>query len=197
MGFASLFFRAGVLALVVVFFIAGAAPVYAQQEKAAVFEDYILGAGDVLDVRVYGEDEVSRSVFVRIDGRISLPLAGEIKAAGITPEELSEKIAERLSRFFENPNVTVVLAESGSKAYYILGQIEDPGEYTMTRPLTVLQAIGRAGGFLEWAKKDSIMVVSGSGKSEEINYFNYDRFLGGKAEGENILIKPGDTIVIP
>ena len=170
--------------------------VYAQQQPD-VSGDYIIGAGDVLDISVYGESEISRSVFVRIDGGISLPLAGEVAAAGSTPSALAEKITRKLSQFFEDPNVTVILSESRSKAYYILGEVQEPGEYAITRPVTVLQAIARAGGFAEWAKKDSIMIVSGPGSSGGITYFNYDRFLGGNDKKHNILISPGNTIVVP
>lgn len=171
-----------------------------EQDMPAVSEQYILGAGDVLDIMVYDEPEISQTVFVRIDGNISLPLAGEVAAAGTTPARLAGKITEKLQRFLGDPNVTVVLAESRSKAFYILGQVESPGEYPITRPVTVLQAIARAGGFLEWAKKDRIMIVAGPGgneKEDKVSYFNYDRFLKDGAEGGNIVIEPGDTIVIP
>ncbi|MFW5936958.1 MAG: polysaccharide biosynthesis/export family protein [Desulfosalsimonas sp.] len=181
--------------LVFAFFLAAA--VYAQQQAPAEPEEYVIGAGDVLDISVYGEPEISRSVFVRIDGGISLPLAGEVTAAGKTPSALAEQITGKLSQYFEDPSVTVILSESRSKAYYILGQVQEPGEYAITRPVTVLQAVARAGGFAEWAKKDRIMIVSGPGSSGEITYFNYDRFLGGKTENKNVAISPGDTIVVP
>jgi polysaccharide export outer membrane protein len=170
---------------------------YAQKQSPADSGQYTLGAGDVLNVMVYGEPEISQTVFVRIDGRISLPLAGEVDAAGVTPAALADKITEKLDRFLEAPNVTVVVSESRSKAYYILGQIESPGEYPITRKVTVIQAIARAGGFLEWAKKDSIMIVSGPEGSEQITYFNYDNFLGGDDRNKNIVLRPGDTIVVP
>ncbi len=191
--------RAGLFLLLAVFFFFTPCSVYAQQEAADSSEQYILGAGDILDVMVYGESELSKAVFVRIDGRISLPLAGEVQAAGLTPAELSESIAEKLARFLEEPEVSVILAESRSKVYYILGQVERPGEYSITRKVTVIQAIARAGGFREWAKKDRIMIVSGpeGEEEEEIFYFNYDKFLKQDAEGRNMVIQPGDTIVIP
>lgn len=160
-------------------------------------QEYSIGAGDVLDVVVYGEQELSRTVFVRIDGRISLPLAGEVEAAGAAPAVLAEKITEKLARFIEEPNVSVILAESRSKAYYMVGQVKTPGEYSITRQVTVLQAIARAGGFLEWAKKDRIMIVSGPESDEEITYFDYEGFLGGKDRTRNVVIHPGDTIVVP
>ncbi|MFP4451848.1 MAG: polysaccharide biosynthesis/export family protein [Desulfosalsimonas sp.] len=194
------FHRAGLFILLAVFFFSVPSAVYGQQEETGGgSEQYVLGAGDVIDVMVYGESEISKTVFVRIDGRISLPLAGEVEAAGITPAELSEKIAEKLGRFLEEPEVAVILAESRSKVYYILGQVQNPGEYSITRRVTVIQAIARAGGFREWAKKDRIMIVSSPDdkEEEEISYFNYDKFLKQEAEGRNTVIRPGDTIVIP
>jgi len=169
----------------------------AQQQKPEENGLYKFGAGDVLEVLVFDEPEISKTVFVRSDGRISLPLVGEFMAAGITPEALSAKISEKLLKVVEEPNVTVLLTENNSKVYYILGQIEQPGQYTITRPVTILQAISRAGGFLEWAKKSRIMIVSGPQNSEKITYFNYDDFLKGDNIEQNAVIKPEDTIVIP
>jgi polysaccharide biosynthesis/export protein len=194
--------RISILPLIVILsvgiFSLTASPVGAQQQKPdndnAVYE---FGFGDVLEVLVFNEPEISKTVFVRNDGRISLPLIGEIMAAGTTSETLAKKISEKLMKVVAEPNVTVILTENNSKAYYILGQITHPGEYKIARPLTVLQAIARAGGFLEWAKKSRIMIVSGPKKSEKITYFNYDDFLGGDNIGQNVMINPEDTIVIP
>lgn len=159
--------------------------------------EYTFGAGDVLEISVFGEPEISKAVFVRIDGKISLPLIGDVPAANTTATRLAQSITEKLSKFVENPNVTVILAESKSKVYYILGQIKTPGEFLITQPITVLQAIGRAGGLLEWAKKNRIMIVGRPGSTEKIRYFDYDAFLAGRDIDQNITISPGDTIVIP
>jgi polysaccharide export outer membrane protein len=168
-----------------------------QQQTSEESGLYTFGAGDVLEVLVFGEPEISKTVFVRSDGRITLPLVGEVMAAGMTPEALSTKISEKLLKVVEEPNVTVILTENNSKVYYVLGQIEQPGQYTITRPVTILQAIAQAGGFLEWAKKSRIMIVSGPQESGKITYFNYDDFLKGDDIGQNAVIKPEDTIVIP
>jgi polysaccharide export outer membrane protein len=167
----------------------------AQSEKDAGI--YEFGAGDVLNIYVYEEPEISQTVTVRSDGRISLPLVGDVSAAGQTPEGLAGKIADKLERFIDAPNVTVTLAESRPKVYYILGQVESPGEYDINRPVTVIQALSRAGGFLEWAKKSRIMIVSGHDQSEKIDFFDYDEFLDHPAEEKNVVLKPGDTIVVP
>lgn len=171
----------------------------AEQQKTGddLGAEYTFGAGDILEISVFGEPDISKTVFVRIDGRISLPLIGDIQAAGTTAATLAKNIADKLVKFVADPNVTVALSASKSKVYYILGQIKTPGEYPITQPIAVLQAISRAGGLLEWAKKTKIMIVSGSGASEKIAYFNYDEFLGGDNIGQNVTLKPGDTIVIP
>jgi len=185
------------IAMVACFFLFNASAIEAQQQKTDENGLYEFGAGDVLEVLVFGEPEISKTVFVRSDGRISLPLVGEFMAAGMTPEALSTKISKKLLKVVEEPNVTVILTENNSKAYYVLGQIGQPGQYTITRPITVLQAISRAGGFLEWAKKSRIMIVSGPQESGKITYFNYEDFLKGDNIGQNAVIKPEDTIVIP
>lgn len=168
-----------------------------QNASEANNDQYVFGPGDILDVSVFGEPEVSSSVIVRIDGRISLPLAGEFMAAGVTPETLTEKIRLSLERFIESPEVTVMLADSRSKRYYVLGQIASPGEYGIIQPVTLIQAIARAGGFLEWANKRRIMIVGGPGTEEKITYFNYNDFLNNADSKQNVIIQPGDTIVVP
>lgn len=158
---------------------------------------YEFGAGDVLEVLVFDEPQLSKTVFVRNDGRISLPLVGELMVAGMTPESLAQKITEKLMKVIEEPKVTVILTENKSKVYYVLGQITTPGQYTITQPVTVLQAIAKAGGFLEWAKKSDITIVRDKQLPEKILYFNYDDFLKGENIEQNVVIRPGDTIVVP
>ena len=185
------------LPLVLIFFLSVPAVDGQQDLPKDDAEEYIIGAGDVLDVHVYGEPDVSSGVIVRIDGRVSFPLAGEIEAAGKTPGELTENIRQKLEKFIESPEVTVMLSEGKSKTYYVLGQIASPGEYHISRPFTVLQAIARAGGFREWAKKDRIMIIGGPGTDQKITYFDYDAFLNRPGSVKHVIIKPGDTIVIP
>jgi polysaccharide export outer membrane protein len=183
--------------LTVMIFVSCALSALAEEQKTgenpAVYE---IGVGDVLDVIVYEDPDLSRTVTVRSDGRISLPLIGEVMAAGLTPEALAKIVTEKLTKFADDPKVTVILAQGRERFYYILGQIEEPGQYAINQPITVLQAIARAGGFLEWAKKSRIMIVSAPGKPQKITYFNYENFLGGDDMG-NVLINPGETIVVP
>ncbi len=169
----------------------------AQQSGEGLPQEYTFGAGDILEVSVFGEPELSKSVFVRIDGKISLPLIGDVQAADNTAENLAQTISGRLVKFISDPNVTVILTQSNSKAYYILGQILTPGQYLITQQISVLQAIAKAGGLLEWAKKSKIMIIGRPGTAQTIKYFNYDDFLGGNNIDQNITINPGDTIVIP
>ncbi|MGV1098197.1 polysaccharide biosynthesis/export family protein [Thiovibrio sp. JS02] len=160
-------------------------------------KEYLVGVGDVLEVSVWGEERLSKTVFVRLDGRISLPLVGDVAAADTTLVSLAEQIKKRLVAFVADPSVTVTLQESRSKAYYVLGQIARPGEYMLNYPVTVLQAIARAGGLLEWAKKEKIMIVRRSPSGERIIPFNYEDVLAGENLPQNVQVVPGDTIVIP
>lgn len=169
----------------------------AQEKRPESSENYVIGIGDALEVAVFEEPEISKSVTVRLDGRISLPLVGEFMAADKTPASLADTITRRLDKFVEAPNVTVILSESRSKNYYILGQIQEPGQYPIAQPITVLQAIARAGGFQEWADKSRIKIVSGPGDRQKVRYFNYDAFLEEDGAEQNMVIQPGDTIVIP
>lgn len=158
---------------------------------------YIIGLGDILDISIWNEPDISRTVFVRLDGKISLPLIGGIQAHGQSPETLSQHLQEQFSKFITEPSVSVILKASKSKRYYILGQIKMPGEFAIEYPITVLQAIARSGGFLEWAKKSRILIVRQDDDSEKIITFNYDTLIKGENLKQNILIKPGDTIIIP
>ncbi len=188
------------LLVFLIFFIFILPPVslHAQQgQPGADAGVYAFGAGDVLDIYVYEEPELSQTVTVRSDGAISLPLIGDVIAAGRTPEKLAAIIAEKLEKFVEAPDVTVTLAESREEVYYIIGQVEEPGEYTIAREMTVIQALARSGGFLEWAKKSRIMIVSGANESQSVAYFDYDEFLDHPEREKNILIKAGDSIVVP
>ncbi len=179
-------------------FLGNASVLEAQAQNSKPGDDvYEFGVGDVLNVFVYEEPDISQAVTVRSDGRISLPLIGDLVAAGETPEALAEKITRKLKKFIEVADVTVILAEAREDVYYIVGQVEEPGRYSLDRQVTVLQAIANAGGFLEWAKKSRIMIVGGPNTSEKLTYFNYEDFLDGKNTKQNIEIKPGDTIVIP
>lgn len=159
--------------------------------------EYQIGMGDVLEISVWNEEDLSKTVFVRIDGRISLPLVGDVVAAGKSPQALSRLLKEQFGKFVEDPSVSVILAATKSKRYYIVGQITKPGEFVIDYPITVLQAIARSGGFLEWAKKSRILIVRKESEAEKILTFNFDTLAKGEDLHQNIPVAPGDTIIVP
>jgi polysaccharide export outer membrane protein len=158
---------------------------------------YIIGPMDVLEVQVWKEPDFSRQVLVRPDGKITLPLVGDIPASGMNTMGLKALLSEKLEDFVSNPEVTVIVLESHSKNFYIIGKINQPGTYPMNPDMTVLQAISIAGGLAEWADKDSIRIIRRSGGKEEILPFDYDKVISGKKLEQNILLKPNDTIIVP
>lgn len=191
----------GWFVIILLFFLfsgyAGAAQPNQLQNLQDKNSEYLIGYGDVLEISVWNEPDLSRTVFVRVDGRISLPLLGDIVAAGKTPEALATYLEQEAKKYIEDPNVAVIVTTSNSKRYYMVGQITNPGEYPMDYPITLLQAIAKAGGFKEWAKTSKILVIRRQSGVEKILTFNYDSLTKGEDLSQNILIVPGDTIIIP
>ncbi|OIP46940.1 MAG: sugar ABC transporter substrate-binding protein [Deltaproteobacteria bacterium CG23_combo_of_CG06-09_8_20_14_all_60_8] len=171
-------------------------PLAARAEDTPVPE-YTIGLGDAIEVHIWKEPELSRPVTVRLDGRISLPLLGDLEAAGKTFPNLTAELEKRYSKIIAEPAVTVMLQESRSRRYYILGQVTNAGEFPLDTPITVLQAIARSGGFREWAKTDNIAVIRRANNQEKILKFDYDALVKGKDVTQNLAIAPGDTIVVP
>jgi polysaccharide export outer membrane protein len=153
---------------------------------------YKIGVEDVLSIRVWREAELSGNVVVRPDGRITLPLAGEIEAAGLTPELLGQRIAEALSKFLTKPEVIVSVASVQSKRYYISGNVLRSGPVPLVTPTTVLQALSSA-GLGQWAKRSKIVIMRGT---ERIK-FNYNDVIKGKKLEQNIFLQDGDHIFVP
>ena len=173
-------------------------PVGVKADPAAEAEkDYLIGVGDVLEVQVWQEPDLSRTVKVRLDGKISLPLAGDVQAAGKTTGELDQFLEKKIADLVTEPAVSVMLVENRSRRYYVVGQVGQPGEFPIEFPLTILQAIARSGGFQEWAKREEIKVVRRQGGKDEFLNFDYDEFTKGKNLQQNVLIAPGDTIIVP
>jgi polysaccharide biosynthesis/export protein len=159
---------------------------------------YIIGEDDVLSIDVWKEPEVSRTVPVRSDGKISLPLAGEVQASGVTPLQLEKLLATKLQSFISEPEVTVIVTQIKSQKYNVLGQVSKAGSYPLTNSVTVLDAIALAGGFRDFAKQKSIYILrQNSGGGESRIPFNYKDVIKGKNSAQNIKIQPGDTIVVP
>jgi len=159
--------------------------------------EYIIGPSDILEIIVWREDNLSKEVTVRPDGRITLPLINDIVAAGKTPMQLRDEIEKRLKEYIDLPVVTVIVKGIESKYYYVIGEVANPGGYLLSKPLTVLQALALAGGFTEWAKKDKIMVIRSllNGEKQILN-FNYEMISKGHRIND-FYLKSGDIIVVP
>ncbi len=159
---------------------------------------YVIGDDDVLSINVWKEPEVSRTVPVRSDGKISLPLAGEVQASGQTPLQLEKLLAAKLQSFISEPEVTVIVTEIKSQKFNILGMVNKAGTFPLTSSLTVLDAIALSGGFRDFAKQKSIYVLRKNPDGGESRLpFNYRDVIKGKNMAQNIRVQPGDTIVVP
>jgi polysaccharide export outer membrane protein len=159
---------------------------------------YVIGADDVLSISVWKEPDITRVVTVRSDGKISLPLVGELQAAGRTPSDLEKDITAALLSYIAQPQVSVMVQEANSQKFNILGQVAKPGSYPLTAGLSIVDAIAQAGGFKDFAKKKSVYIMrqDSSGNSTRIP-FNYEQFIKGKNTAQNVKLKPHDTIIIP
>jgi polysaccharide biosynthesis/export protein len=159
---------------------------------------YIIGNDDLLGINVWKETDFTQSIPVRSDGRISLPLIGEVTAAGRTPLQLEQDIASKLRSFLTNPEVTVMVLQMNSQKFNILGRVAKPGSYPLSAATTVLDAIAEAGGFLDFAKQKDIYVLRQKpGGGETRIAFNYKDVIHGKHSDENVRLQPHDTIVVP
>jgi polysaccharide biosynthesis/export protein len=159
---------------------------------------YVIGVDDVLAVNVWKEPEVSKTVPVRSDGKISLPLAGEVQASGMTPRQLELDLSRRLASYISQPEVTVIVEEIKSQRFNILGQVAKPGAYPIANNPTVLDAIALAGGFRDFAKQKSVYVLRRNPDGTETRLaFNYKEIIKGKNVDQNVKLQPNDTIVVP
>ena len=165
-------------------------------EGVADRDHYVIGCEDLLYIHVWKEDAISRTLPVRTDGNISLPLIREIKADGLTPRQLEAVITEALKRFYENPNVSVTVMEINSFKVYVSGQVKTPGVFKLRSKTTILQIIIMAGGFTEWAKQKKILVIRKEDGMESRITVNYKKAMKGDPRS-NITLKPGDTIIVP
>ena len=167
-----------------------------QAKSVADRDHYVIGPEDVLSIHVWKEDALSRTVSVRIDGNISLPLIHEIKAAGLSPLQLEAAITERLKKFYENPNVSVTVMEANSFKVYVSGEVMKPGVYRLRDETTILQIIPMAGGFTDWAKRKKILVIRKENGKEKRWMVSYKKAMEGDDPNSNIVLKPGDTIIV-
>ena len=158
-------------------------------------DKYVIGPEDVLDIFVWKEESLTKTVPVRIDGKISLPLVDDVQAAGLTPLQLKEEITKRLSGFVDNPTVTVTVREANSYRVFISGEVKQPGIVRIRSEITLVKLIIMAGGFTEWANKRKISIITKENGKEKRITANYNKIIDGDIP--DIVIKPGDTIIIP
>jgi polysaccharide biosynthesis/export protein len=158
---------------------------------------FVIGPEDILAIRVWRDPEVSGQVMVRPDGKITLQLLGEIQAAGLTPEGLTQQIFEGLSKLkktIDKSEVTVTVQTVNSRKYYIQGEVYRAGQFPLLVPTTVLEALGNSGGFREFANQKKVVILRKGGQRF---HFNYKEVIAGKKLDQNILLQPGDQIIVP
>ena len=159
--------------------------------------DYVIGPDDVLQVLFWRESQNSAEVVVRPDGLISLPMLNDIQAGGLTPEQLRQKVVSEARKFIIDPDVSVIIKSINSRKVFITGQVGKPGAYPLGGPTTVLELIVTAGGLGEWANEKKITIMrTENGKPVSLK-FNYKDVVAGKNLKQNILLKPGDMVIVP
>lgn len=158
---------------------------------------YGIQPGDVLDVSVWREPDLQREVLVRADGGISFPLVGDISATGMSVAELSKAISSKLEKFIPDPVVTVSLRQMAGNKIYVLGRVNRPGEFAVIRPVSVLQALAMAGGLTPYADEKKIRILRGEIPDQQSMDFNYRSVERGEQLEQNIVLQPGDVIVVP
>jgi len=170
----------------------------AQTQGPAITDpSYKIGPQDVLRIDVWKEAEISRSVPVRPDGKISLPLLNDVQASGLTAMELANVITEGLKKFINSPQVTVSVFEINSRRVYVTGEVTRPGAFPLLPNMTVLQALTSAGGFTQFARTKKIYVLRSESGRQVKHPFNYNDVVKGNHQEDNIVLQPGDTIVVP
>ena len=159
---------------------------------------YKLNPGDVLQISVWKEEGMQQQVLVLPDGHISFPLAGHIKAAGLSPEQLQKVLHGKLKNFFADPVITVTVVQVNGNKIYVIGQVRNPGEFPANRPLDVMQALSLAGGLTTFAADSNIRVLrrDASGGQQALS-FNYSEVSKGNSLASNVLLQPGDVVVVP
>jgi len=170
-----------------------------EKSSLIVTQDYIIGPEDVLEITVWRNTDLTKVVAVRPDGRISLPLIGDVIAVGKTPAQLTEEISAKLTEYKENPQVSIVIKEVNSYAIFVLGEVSKPGKYPLKSKTTLLQGITVAGGFTPMAARNKLVVFrfGENGHGDEKIKASYDDIVLRDGSKQNIELKPGDTVVVP
>jgi polysaccharide export outer membrane protein len=166
-----------------------------RNDTSPISGEYRLGAGDKLRIEVYKDNQVSQSVQIRPDGKITLPLVGDIEATDKTPLELRDQITKSLLEYMTNPVVTVIVVEALSAQVFVTGEVAKSGPVPIHGPLNIVQAIAMAGGFNEWAKRKDIRILRQGPTGLQTIRFNYNDAIEGEARP--VYLKAGDTIIVP
>jgi polysaccharide export outer membrane protein len=169
----------------------------APDAKNSAGEQYKIGPQDVLRIDVWKEPDISRTIPVRPDGKISLPLMNDVQAAGLTPMELAASIREGLTKYITSPQVTVTVTEINSRRVYVTGEVMRPGPQPLLPNMTALQALTSSGGFTQFAKTRNIYILRMEDGKQVKHPLNYKAVLEGKNPDDNLLLQPGDMIVVP
>jgi polysaccharide export outer membrane protein len=169
------------------------APAKPESTAAVDPRTYVIGAQDILSIRVWREADFTGLYTVRPDGKITIPLVGDVQATGLTPERLGDQLKQALASYINSPDVSVSLQTVNSKKFFITGEVNRPGEYTLAIPTKVFDALSNAGGFRDFANKKKIIIMRGADRLK----FNYQDMLKGKGLDQNIFLENGDTIVVP
>lgn len=170
-----------------------------QKEAAPATQDtnYVIGPQDVLSISVWKEAELTQSVPVRPDGKISMPLLNDVQAAGLTPTQLANEITIGLKKFVTDPQVTVIVTQINSQRIYVLGEVGRAGAYPLLPGMTILQGLSSAGGFTQFANTKKIYMLRTENGKQTKYPFNYKDVIAGKRSDENLALRAGDTIVVP
>jgi polysaccharide export outer membrane protein len=166
-------------------------------QSTGAINNYLIGSGDVVEIQVWRNEALSKVDVVRPDGKLSLPIIGELKASGLTPLELRDKVIGELRKLGVTDEATVIIREVNSFIIYLVGEVQRPGQYRLTGNTTVVQAIAMAGGFKQFALRDKILLLRKVEKvyDEQRILIKYDDIISGRKE--NIWLRPGDTISVP
>lgn len=168
-----------------------------EMDVSAYDKPYTVQPGDVLDVSVWREEDLQRPVLVRPDGGISFPLVGELNAKGMSVAEIDDEITKRLAKYIPEPEVNVSVQQVVGNAVYVVGKVNQPGQIVAARPLDVMQVLGIAGGLNRFADSDNIKILRRQGGRQQAIRFDYDAIEQGENLEQNILLEPGDVVVVP
>lgn len=164
---------------------------------AAAGEAYTLNPGDILRISVWNEEALQQEVMVLPDGTISFPLVGILKVVSKTPAQIQDQIRAKLSRVIPDPEINVMVKSVNGNNIFIIGKVNKPGQIPMIRPTDVMQALSLAGGLTPYAKSDKIRIIRRTDKGQEVIKFDYTKIAEGRSLNTNIMLKSGDTIVVP